>query len=243
MNKPEETTKHPAPRTPSYWGELMRGIGLYTIIACLIAGMSLMGIMPTTIEKLLTLVDNSAFPLAMLGVISIGLTSLLFLIVRAADITISDVLNLNFFGLNKLLASPKVRPYVRTLPLGFHMIVVVISAVLAFFYLPWCQAPGAVKFTINDTTYHTGSTVILAPGESITITARPIEEKETSLSCEWQQAGNIFETINTHQGCSVTLYTTNTSGQGILTLVAGQRFCSKRAFFPIIFQVNADDEK
>ncbi len=233
MNKQNDQPK-PSPQDPVFsWGDLARGLGMYLLAWAVIVMAMFFQAIPERLKPIVDLINGSIYPRLAMLVVSLGLTSAVFAAGRLVDITSVRFLNV---GLDKILSNPKLRAYFRALPLGFHFAVVGVVVLLSFFLLPYCQAPGAVKFSINDVSYFTGDTVTISSGQSITIIAAPVEEGKT-ITCEWQQAGNAFDSINVSRGCNVTLSTASHPGQGVLTLVASQQFCSQKAFFPLIIQV------
>ncbi len=220
--------------------DVVRAFMLYIFVGALWTAAIFFGYYP--VKAISGLIPKSSHPVFAMLLLAAASASTLFLIVRMADIL--GLTSIGFLGgrLDKLVANPKLRSYVRALPIGFHLGVVGVVLVVELFLLPFCQPPGAMVFTVNDReTYTPSSTVFVPAGETLTITAKPVEEN-TPIRCEWQQAGDAFDSINVTTGCSVTLSVANRNGQGVLTLVSSRWACPQKSFFPIIIQVHDNEQ-
>lgn len=128
--------------------------------------------------------------------------------------------------------------YLAGLPLWSIGIIFVVSLVMLLAVFPSCQAPPSVIFQVHGREEPLGpaDTLVVSPGETLTIMARPIDEADL-LSCTWQYAGNAFTTIGERQGCEISLQVANQAGTGFITLQVSQGFCNQRSFFTLQIQV------
>lgn len=158
------------------------------------------------------------------------LSNFIIILVRFADI------GLGFLG--KTLGSEKLRVYLVALPLWLNMLLTVLFAIVLFFIVPYCDTPNAMRFVVEDTTYSPGATVLAQPGQTLVIKAQTVEQ-DVKVSCKWELAGDAFQGLDRKNGCTTTAKLSRQAGQGILTLIVNRSFCSKKAFFPLIIQIEA----
>ncbi len=209
------------------WDDRIKALGLMAFLWVLVSAAVFFG--KGFLGEYANLLGRSRYPLLALFFAGGFGSNVLILLVRLADIGIGA------FG--KVLGSPGLRAYVVALPLSAHLFTAAVALGVLLFITPYCSLPAAVHFEVNGQSYQTGETVPVMPGDVLTIQASPVEQG-VDIICQWQQAGAAFDAINATSGCVVTLNIAPRAGQGILTLVASQRFCPQKTFFPLIIQVN-----
>jgi hypothetical protein len=141
---------------------------------------------------------------------------------------------------NNLGESDKISQYLAGMPLWVILIIFVISLAMLLAVFPSCRAPATVSFQIGDRdeVFHPSDVLEISPGESLTITARPLQESDI-LSCNWQFAGDAFTTIGESHGCEISVEVSNlTESSGFLTLQASQNFCSQNSIFSLQVRVS-----
>jgi hypothetical protein len=136
------------------------------------------------------------------------------------------------------MASEAVRAYIAGVPLWILASIFAVAIGALFLVFPPCQSPTYVIFRAEGRpdTYRPNGTLLAAPGESLAITAEPIQE-DTILSCKWQYIGETFETIGSNSGCQINLKLSDQPGSGWLTLQASQDFCNQSSVFSLEVQI------
>lgn len=218
---------HSSPGNERDWTDFLRGLATLAGLWLLVYAMAFFHLLiPESILRKLSESTYSFYALIAFG----GLTSsTLLLVFRLTDVT---------FGFpGKFIQSQRLQAYIRALPLYVLIGVAVVSGLVVFSVVPYCQAPSAVKFQVDDTDYNTGDTLLVPPGKSLTIQAKPLE-KDMWLSCNWQYAGDAFDFIGQKKGCSITINFSKNPGSGVLALQASQSFCPQSTVFSLRVEVN-----
>jgi hypothetical protein len=182
-------------------------------------------------HKVLTWLSQSPDPQR--AVLSFGalVASLLMAIVR---------LGIKLPLLKPVMEADNISKYLAGLPLWAILIILVASVAGLLLVVPSCQPPASVTFTVQgqDELLHPSDVLTVAPGETATILAAPIQEG-TILSCNWQYVGNAFQTIGASHGCEINIEFTDQAADGYLTLQASQDFCSQSSVFSLQVLVSA----
>ncbi len=132
----------------------------------------------------------------------------------------------------------RIAEYLAGLPLWVIGAIFGISLIFLLTVFPSCQAPSTVLFEVQglEQPLRPADTLVVSPGETLTIIARPIDEANI-LSCTWQYAGNAFITIGERNGCQISLEVAQQAGNGFVTLQVWQNFCSQKSLFTLQVQV------
>lgn len=127
--------------------------------------------------------------------------------------------------------------YVSGLPLWVLGVLIAGSLVGLLAVFPACQPPSAVVFITEKGTLHNKEVLLVQPGEKISVTARSIEEG-VRLHCQWQFAGNAFQLLGTRKGsCEIPIEFSSKAGEGFLTLLASNNFCTQSTVFSLPVKV------
>ncbi len=140
--------------------------------------------------------------------------------------------------LKPLISSERVRAYLAGLPFWAIGTIFAISLAGLLLVFPACQPPASVLFDVGGTTLRPMDVLAVKPGDSVTVAVKPIQD-DVILSCEWQYAGDAFETLGANNGCEISLEFARRPGDGFLTLLASQDFCRQSSVFSLRVQVNA----
>ncbi len=140
--------------------------------------------------------------------------------------------------LKPLISSDRVRVYLAGLPFWAIGTIFALSLAGLLVVFPSCQPPASVLFDVGGATLRPGDMLAVKPGDSVTVAVKPIQD-DVILSCEWQYAGDAFETLGANNGCEINLEFARRPGEGFLTLLASQDFCSQSSVFSLRVQVNA----
>ena len=137
-----------------------------------------------------------------------------------------------------LTSSDRVRAYLAGLPFWAIGTIFAFSLAGLLLVFPSCQPPASVSFDVAGTTYHPADVLVVKPGDTLTVSVKPIQD-DVILSCEWQYAGDAFDTLGANNGCEISLDFASHPGEGFLTLLASQDFCSQSSVFSLRVQVKA----
>lgn len=134
----------------------------------------------------------------------------------------------------KLIKTESLSPYLAGLPLWLIVGLVALSALSLFAYFPSCRPPASVLFRVgvDGQVLRPSDTLVVKPGEQLVIVAEPLQKNDV-FSCRWQYAGPAFRNLGEARGCEVALEFAYQPGDGFLTLLATQNFCSQSAVFPL----------
>jgi hypothetical protein len=99
---------------------------------------------------------------------------------------------------------------------------------------PSCQPPVTINFQISgkEGLYQPSSIVKVLPGEAITVTASSVN-KDATLSCSWEYAGAIFQSLGSQRGCQVSPRFNAEPGSGFMTVSVSENFCSQSSIFSL----------
>ena len=133
-----------------------------------------------------------------------------------------------------ITSSEKLQPYLSGLPLWALGLLWAASLIGFWSVFPSCQPPVTIQFEISgrDNTFHPSDRISILPGEVVTVTARSAN-KDTTLSCSWEYAGTIFETIGAQRGCQVSAKFNEQPGSGFMTVSISENFCSQTSIFSL----------
>ena len=140
--------------------------------------------------------------------------------------------------LKPLISSERVKMYLAGLPFWAIGTIFAVSLAGLLVVFPSCQPPASVVFDVGGTTLHPADVLLVKPSDSVTISVKPLQD-DVILSCAWQYAGNAFDTLGANNGCEIKLDFANHPGDGFLTLLASQDFCSQSSVFSLRVQVKA----
>jgi hypothetical protein len=129
------------------------------------------------------------------------------------------------------------RRYVAGLPLWVIGILIALSLIGLLLVFPACQPPISVIFEVpKQGVLHPLDTLNVESGETINVLAKSIEEG-VRLHCQWQYAGNAFQMLGTGQGCEIKIQFSSKPGDGLLTLLASNNFCTQSRAFSLFVKV------
>ena len=129
------------------------------------------------------------------------------------------------------------RRYVAGLPLWVIGILIALSLIGLLLVFPACQPPISVIFESPEKgVLHPSETLNVKPGETVNLLAKSIEEG-VRLHCQWQYAGNAFQMLGTGQGCEIKIQFSSKPGEGFLTLLASNNFCTQSRTFSLPVKV------
>jgi hypothetical protein len=128
------------------------------------------------------------------------------------------------------------RRYIAGLPLWVMGVLIAASLVGLLAVFPACQPPSSVIFDTAKGSLHSNETLTVKIGEKVNITAKSIEEG-VRLHCQWQYAGNAFQSLGTRKGCDITVEFSPKPGEGFLTLLASNNFCTQSTVFSLPVKV------
>jgi len=132
--------------------------------------------------------------------------------------------------------SEQFRRYVAGLPLWLVGVLIAFSLINLLLVFPACQPPSSINFETQKGTLHNRETLIVKPGESLNITAKSIEQ-DVRLQCRWEYTGTAFQMLGTRRGCSIPVEFSTKPGDGFLTLLASNNFCSESTVFSLTVKV------
>ena len=129
------------------------------------------------------------------------------------------------------------RRYVAGLPLWTIGVLIALSLIGLLLVFPACQPPTSVIFESPEKgVLHPLETLSVKPGETVNLLAKSIEEG-VRLHCQWQYAGNAFQMLGTGQGCEIKIQFSSKPGEGLLTLLASNNFCTQSRAFSLFVKV------
>ncbi len=127
--------------------------------------------------------------------------------------------------------------YVSGLPLWVLGVLIATSLMGLLMVFPACQPPSSVLFETEKGTLHNKELLVVRPGEKISVRAKSIE-KGVRLHCQWQYAGNAFQMLGTRKGsCEIPIEFSSKPGEGFLTLLASNNFCTQSTVFSLPVRV------
>ena len=131
-------------------------------------------------------------------------------------------------------SSEKLQPYLSGLPLWSLGLLWAGSLIAFWNVFPSCQPPVTIQFEISgrEGFFQPSDRVPISPGEVVTVTAHSVNT-DTTLSCSWEYAGGIFETIGAQRGCQVSAKFNQQTGSGFMTVSVSENFCSQTSIFSL----------
>ncbi|MGC1376452.1 MAG: hypothetical protein WA821_09520 [Anaerolineales bacterium] len=207
--------------------DIFIGLVVFVIISVVVIWLVYIGLLipPQIIDWLHTSPDPQQ------AVIAFGaLTSAIFLILLRGGVAIP-------FLQRYLPDTEQSRRYVAGLPLWVIGILIALSLVGLLLVRPACQPPTSVTFETSDNgVLHPFDTLLVKPGETISILAKSVEDG-VRLDCQWQYGGTAFPTLGTRQGCDIQVAFSPKPGEGYLTLLASNNFCTQSSLFSLPVKV------
>ena len=133
-----------------------------------------------------------------------------------------------------VVISERVMRYLTGLPLWALFLIWAASLAGFWTVFPSCQPPATVIFEVagRERTYQPSDTLIVLPNETLTVTVRSASPGAT-LSCAWEYAGPIFDTPGAQRGCQASVRFGSLPGEGFLTAVVAENFCSQTSIFSL----------
>ena len=132
--------------------------------------------------------------------------------------------------------SDQFRRYVAGLPLWVVGVLIAVSLINLILVFPACQPPTSITFETEKGTLHNREILSVKPSEALNVTAKSIED-DVQMQCRWQYAGNAFQTLGTYRGCSIPLEFSSKPGEGTLTLLVSNNFCTQSKVFSLNVKV------
>ena len=131
-----------------------------------------------------------------------------------------------------VVISERVMRYLTGLPLWALFLIWAASLAGFWTVFPSCQPPATVIFEVagRERTYQPSESLTVSPGETLAVAARPANPGAT-LSCAWEYAGPVFDTPGAQRGCQVNIHFSGEPGEGFLTVVVSENFCSQTSIF------------
>ena len=131
-------------------------------------------------------------------------------------------------------SSEKLQPYLSGLPIWALGLLWAGSLIGFWSVFPSCQPPVTIQFEISgrEGLFHPSDLIRVSPGEAVTVTAYSIN-KDATLSCTWEYAGTVFQTIGAQRGCQVNAKFNEQPGNGFMTVSVSENFCSQISIFSL----------
>ena len=208
--------------------DIFIGLSVFGIVAVIVIWLSYIGLLipPQILDWLQTSPDPQQ------AVIAFGtLTSAVLLVLLRGGVALP-------FLQRYIPDTEQSRRYVAGLPLWVMGLLIALSLVALLRVFPACEPPTSVIFeTPEKGVLRPLDTLIVKPRDVINVVARPVDEG-VRLHCQWQYAGNAFQMLGTRQGCSIKVEFASKPGDGYLTLLASNNFCTQSSVFslPIIVE-------
>ncbi len=133
-----------------------------------------------------------------------------------------------------ITSSEKLQPYLSGLPLWALSLLWAGSIIGFWTVFPSCQPPVTIQFEVTgrDGIFQPSDVITVLPGDAITVTARSVN-KDATLSCSWEYAGSVFETLGSQRGCQVSARFGEQPGNGFMTVSVSENFCSQSSIFSL----------
>ncbi len=204
--------------------EFISGLALFIVLALLIGWMVILRL-PGVPAQLVEWLSRSPDPQRAL---------VSFSVLVAATLLIAVSFGVEIPKLKAYITSEKVMRYLTGLPL-WALLLMWAGALIGFWYVfPSCQPPATIIFEVTgrERTYAPSETLIVSSNEALTVSARSADPNST-VSCEWEYAGPVFETPGAQRGCRVSTRFGSQPGSGFLTVVVAENFCSQTSIFSL----------
>lgn len=207
--------------------DIFIGLSVFGIVAVVVIWLAYIGLLipPQILDWLQTSPDPQE------AVIAFGtLTSAVLLVLLRGGIALP-------FLQRYIPDTEQSRRYVAGLPLWVMGVLIALSLVGLLRVFPACEPPTSVIFeTPEKGVLSPPDTLIVKPGDVINIIARSVDDG-VRLHCQWQYAGNAFQMLGTRQGCSIKVEFSSKPGDGFLTLLASNNFCTQSSVFSLPIKV------
>jgi hypothetical protein len=204
--------------------EFISGLAVYFVIALLIGWAIILRLSVIPVQ-FITWLGQSHNPQNALAFFSLTLSATVLMFLR---------LGIEIPKIKIFTSSEKVQPYLSGLPIWALGMLWVGSLVGFWSVFPSCQPPVTIQFDVSgrEGVFHPSDEIVVFPGEAITVTARSVNPDAT-LSCSWEYAGSIFETLGAQRGCQVSARFNEQPGNGFMTVSVSENFCSQSSIFSL----------
>ncbi len=204
--------------------EFVSGLAVYLVVTLLIAWAIILRLSIVPIQ-FITWLGQSDNPQNALAYFSLTLSATLLMLLR---------LGIEIPKIKIFTSSEKLQPYLSGLPIWALGLLWAGSLIGFWGAFPSCQPPVTINFQISgkEGTYQPSSVIDVQPGEAITVIASSVN-KDATLSCSWEYAGAIFQTVGSQRGCQVSARFNDQPGSGFMTVSVSENFCSQSSIFSL----------
>jgi len=207
--------------------DIFIGLSVFGIVAVVVIWLAYIGLLipPQILDWLQTSPDPQQ------AVIAFGtLTSAVLLVLLRGGIALPLLQRY-------LPDTDQTRKYVAGLPLWVMGLLIAFSLVALLRVFPACEPPTSVIFESPEKgVLRPQETLAVRPGDVINVAARSVDEG-VRLHCQWQYGGSAFPMLGTRQGCSIKVEFSSKAGDGYLTLLASNNFCTQSSVFSLPINV------
>jgi hypothetical protein len=211
--------------------EFISGLAVYIVLALLVAFAVILRLSVVPIQ-FVNWLGQSHNPQNALMFFSMAISATSLIILR---------FGIEIPRLKVLTSSEKLKPYLTGLPMWALGLFWAGSLIGFWSVFPSCQPPVTIEFNVSgrDEKFFPSDTIQVSPGEAVTVTAHSIN-KDATLSCSWEYAGAIFQTIGAQRGCQVSAKFNNQPGSGFMTVSVSENFCSQSSVFSLQALISGD---
>ncbi len=204
--------------------EFISGMAVYFVVTLLIAWAIILRLTIVPVQ-FITWLGQSHNPQSALAYFSLTLSATLLMLLR---------LGIEIPKVKIFTSSEKLQPYLSGLPIWALGLLWVGSLIGFWGVFPSCQPPVTINFQISgkDSFFQPSSVIEVQPGEAITVTASSVN-KDATLSCSWEYAGAIFQSLGSQRGCQVSPRFNDQLGSGFMTVSVSENFCSQSSIFSL----------
>jgi len=204
--------------------EFVSGLAVYFVLSLIITWGIILRL-PILPVQFITWLGQSSNPQSALYYFSLALSATILFLLR---------IGVEIPPMKAFISSDKLKPYLSGLPIWALGLFWAGSLFGFWGVFPSCQPPVTVNFSVSerDALLKPSDTVKVSAGEVITVTAKPIED-DVTLSCSWEYAGTIFQTIGSQRGCKVSARFNDQHGSGFMTVSVSENFCSQSSIFSL----------
>jgi hypothetical protein len=204
--------------------EFISGLAVFIVLALLIACAIIFRLSVIPIQ-FVNWLGQSHNPQNALTYFSLSLSATVLVLLR---------LGIEIPKVKLVTSSEKLQPYLSGLPLWSLGLLWAGSIVGFWTVFPSCQPPVTIQFEVSghDGVFQPSDVITVFPGDAITVTARSMN-KDATLSCSWEYAGSIFETLGSQRGCQVSARFREQPGSGFITVSVAENFCSQSSIFSL----------
>jgi len=204
--------------------EFISGLAVFIVLALLIAWAIILRLSVIPIQ-FVNWLGQSHNPQSALAYFSLSLSATVLVLLR---------FGIEIPKIKLITASEKLQPYLSGLPLWALGLLWAGSIIGFWIFFPSCQPPVTILFEVSgrDSVFQPSDVIPVLPGDAITVTARSMS-KDSTLSCSWEYAGAIFETLGSQRGCQVSARFGDNPGNGFMTVSVSENFCSQSSIFSL----------